>query len=732
VYSYASGYLISDVLIKGLRNVSLKSVLSVIDLKKGNHYSKYQARKDVTSIAGLGYFNDVKFYFNKQSGIIVFEVNEDPFIERIVFRGNSGFSTRKLNSISTLKEKDYYDFSKLEETKKKINTLYRNKGYVDCRIEVYPTINVDTNKMTITFLITENNRIVVGGVKIKGMVYFKEKELLKIMKIKLKKIFKEDVYRMDLKSIETFYKNNGFVDYEFVSLTAKYNDAKTEIFLTLNINEGNKYKVGSVTCSGNFVIDDKQMKKIIKIKEGEIFDQHRVEETVNNIHEYYFNEGYLKVVVKPCFSKEDINGVINVNFLVEENEVFYLGNVYISGLVSTKDKVLRREMLLKTGQVLMKEKLLRSIERIYNLGFIENVEYNELPTEASDTIDIGLHILESTKKSVGSVSIGYSSSAFLTGLVQLQHINMFGLGQKLNLICEIGKRRKNYEISWMEPWIFDKNMSLTLNVYKRNDIESRGDHLDNSKALSTIVESDRRTGVGVDFGPRISERITLSFGYGYENVDFYSTIAGGTEEREKGKISSVLSNFLYDSRNYIFNPSKGNVQLVALKIASDMLGGNKNFVRGIANSTWYFPTFLRFVLSANLRAGLVTSYWDRLVPIYEKFHIGGVDSVRGYDRDEPNLHDGGEFMGVMNIEYRFPIFSNIKKTIIQGFLFYDVGGAWKRKEIGKKFYQSVGFGIRMPTPILPIKLDWAYRLDGSKGKGKGELKFYFTLGRSIF
>ncbi|MDR1784254.1 MAG: outer membrane protein assembly factor BamA [Endomicrobium sp.] len=727
VHSYADSYMVSDVLIKGLKNVSLKNVLSVIDLKKGKYYSKYQVKKDVASIAGLGYFNDVKFHFNKQSGSLVFEVSEEPFIERIVFRGNSEFSTRKLKSLSMLKEKDYYSFSKLEETKKKINTLYSNKGYVNCKIEAYPTVNVDTNKMTVTFLITENNKIVIKDIKIEGIACFKEKEILKVMKTKLGKVFKEDVYQMDLKSIETFYKNNGFIDYQFVSSATKCNDAETEMFLTLNINEGNRYKIGSVTYIGNFVVGDKYMKKVIKIKKGEIFDQHKIEETVNHICESYFNKGYFKVVVKPCFSKEDVNGTVDVNFLVEENEVFYLRNIYIAGLVSTKDKVIRREILLRSGNVLMKKKLLRSIERIYNLGFIEDVKYNELPTEMSNTVDLEFYVTESNRSNLFSAGLGYSKS--IIGSVQFQHVNMFGLGQKLNLLCEIVKEKQNYEVGWIEPWIFDKNMGLIFNVYKRDDtkdikIKNRDikNHDDTSKEWQK--ESDKRTGFEVKLNPRIGERISLSFGYGYENVNFRSCFTSVDNDKilEKGRISSVFSHFLYDSRDYIFDPSKGTIHHVTLQMASNILGGNKNFVRGFVDSEWFFPTFWRFVLSANLRVGLVASYGNQSVPIYERFYIGGSDTVRGYDRDEIKPYNG-KLMGVINVEYKFPIFSQTGRTFIQGFLFYDVGGLWERKRVEKKLYQSVGFGIRLPIPMLPIRVDCAYRLTEKPG-----LKFYFTLG----
>ena len=283
----------------------------------------------------------------------------------------------------------------------------------------------------------------------------------------------------------------------------------------------------------------------------------------------------------------------------------------------------------------------------------------------------------------------------------------------------MSKKRQNYEASWLEPWIFDKNMSLSLSVYKKDNVRHGKKGNDNQKiSKEKTMENDERTGFKIDLGPRISELVSLSFGYEYENVNYYSI------EEEKGKISSVFSSFLYDSRNYIFDPSKGNVQFITLQIASDVLGGNKNFIKGVVDSKWFFPTFWRFVLSANLHVGLVTSYGNQSVPVYERFYIGGTNTVRGYDRDEIKPYMGGKLMGIINVEHRFPIISQSNRTVIQGFLFYDVGGLWERKGEERKLYQSVGFGVRLPIPMLPMEFDCAYGLTGNKGK----LKFYFNLG----
>ncbi|OEG69205.1 hypothetical protein ATZ36_10835 [Candidatus Endomicrobiellum trichonymphae] len=325
---------------------------------------------------------------------------------------------------------------------------------------------MNTNKMTITFLITENNKIIVGEVKVEGMVFFKEKEILKLMKIKPEKVFNEDNYQIDLKSIETFYKDNGFIDYKFVSSKVVYNDARTKLFLILNISEGSRYKIGSITYDGNSAVYNKEIEKIIKFKKGQIFNQSKIIETISDIREFYYDRGYLGAKAVPHFNKDADGGMISVNLSIKEGSVLYVGNIYIDGLISTRNKVIRRELLVKPGEALTNGNLRRSIEKIYNLGFVDNVEHQVLTTDNPDVVDLTISV---TEGDFGMVTggIGYSLDNKLVATAQVQRMNIFGLGQKLSLSLfgELCKKRLNYEIEWVEPWIFDKNVSLGFNVF---------------------------------------------------------------------------------------------------------------------------------------------------------------------------------------------------------------------------------------------------------------------------
>jgi len=733
VYSYATTYTVSNVLIEGLQNVKLKDVLSVINLKKGEFYSENKAREDVASILRLGYFNNIEIRFDKDKGNLVFIVTENPYVERIVFKGNSAFSTFRLKLLSVLKEKNYYDVSKVEETKEKISTLYLNEGYLNCKIEVYPTVNTDTNKMTVTFLINENKKIVIEDIKIEGVISFKEKEILKVMKTRSKKAFREDIYQADLESIEAFYKNNGFMDYQFISLTTTYNDAKTKMFLTLEINEGNKYKIGSVTYNGNFVVDDKEMEKMIKVKKGQIFNQSKITETVKRIRKLYSGKEYPKAVIEPYFYKEDVEGVVNINFLVEEGEVISVRNIYINGLVSTKDRVIRREMLLKPGAVLTRRKLRRSIEKIYNLGFIDEVKCDILNTGDPGVVDLEFSVKDSPKHNNISLNIGYSSISSFTGRGEFSHFNMLGLGQKLNLFCSLAFSSKevNYGTSWEEPYFFGKNMSLLLKLYDTTEVDSirRKSKTDNNKKIGKDIT--RKT-FEMMICPRIDDRTRLFIGGRYEDVDFHS-YGKYLKPYETDRLLSFLCGVLYDLRDYVFDPSKGSIHSVNLSVTNvnNLINGNKNFIKGTASSAWFFPTFYRrLVLSVNLSVGAIMPFSDQ-IPVYERFHLGRPKTLRCYDRDEIDPDKGGEIMGLMNIEYKFPIcpFQAIfgkERALVQIFLFYDIGVLLERKK-GKlsewegKGGHNVGVGIRIFLPIA-IEFDLGYVLT------KKELRFNFSVG----
>jgi outer membrane protein insertion porin family len=598
--------------------------------------------------------------------------------------------------------------------------------------------------MTINFMITENKKVSIGGVSIEGTFAYKPKKILRLIKkTRPKKVFNEDAYRADLNNVSVFYKENGFMDYELISSSMSYNEERTKIFLFISISEGPKYKYGNIAFWGNSVVDDKTMGKTIKLmKSGKFYKQTGVEETLQNIYEVYSNKGYLHAQIAPEFKKDTETAIADITFQIQEGFEVFVGNIYIGGLESTKEKVIRREMRLKPGDPLAANKLRRSIERIYNLGFIDAAEPQLLPTRQRDVMDIDINISEG-KPGMISAGIGYSSVDEFVGSIQLQHLNLFGLGQRLNALAEFGlgqSARRNYQVDWTEPYILDYNMSLGLSGYQ---IERTRDY--------DVVQSayrEKRTGGSVTLGPRFSEVVFLSVGYSYEEVSltelnfnfdnaaelnsYYKFVSDTGLSRDN--VSSIITSLAYDTRDIYFDPTKGQRQSLTMRVASDKLGGDTNFVKSYFRSSWYFPTFWRFVLGLNFTAGRVLGYSGQDVPIYERFYIGGADTVRGYDYQQIGDASGARYMSVVNVEYKFPIVMDRRKTILQGVFFYDIGGSWASVDqintnIGIKrenLRSGVGFGIRFATPMFPLRIDWGYGLNHEPGEKLQ--KFYFSIG----
>jgi outer membrane protein insertion porin family len=725
----AKDNLITMVNVKGLHNVKLGKVLSVISLEKGKSYSAQAAKKDIGAITELKCFDNIEVRYDKSKGMLTFVVTEKPYIDDIVFKGNLWFSKNKLRNVSLFKQKDYYDSSKLEEAKKKILDLYSDKGYIKCKVECYPTIDSVTNKMTITFLVTEGNKVVIGKINIKGNKFLKNKRFLKLMKkTKVNEVFKEESFKNDLDAVSSFYLNNGFMDYKFVSSSIAYDKTQTKMLLTLNIKEGSSYKIGKVTYSGNLSFDDEKIEKLIKLKSGCVFEQDKIIETIQAMYEFYKNEGYLNVFIDQNFSKNKIDkNVVNVNFSIKENYIVHVGNIDIDGLVYTDEKFIRREFSLKSGDVLALNKVRRGVEKIHNLGFVEGAVCRPIPTsETSDIMDLFLSVTESVG---ANVNLMLGASAFdinaLSGGLQFQHLNLFGRGQRGTLSGELSKRNKGAELEWSEPWFLNKNLLLSGGASIE---DARKDHASIEDAYS-----DQRISAYGKVGHRLTEYTALSLGFKVENIKIYGISKAAAEadvdvkESESTATSlkkldslttSVFVEGSRDSRNDFFDPSKGNKTIFVSQIATTAFGGDISFIKGTAKSTWYFPTVWKFVLSINLEGMAIWPYANQeQIPIYERFTMRGNNTVRGYkETGEIGPDGGGTVKGILNVEYKCPLAAPDGKTFVQGFIFGDIGGIWNdfkstNFEVGKKLenlHFSLGFGLKVATPIAPIKFEWGW------------------------
>ncbi len=441
----------------------------------------------------------------------------------------------------------------------------------------------------------------------------------------------------------------------------------------------------------------------------------------------------LTAVLIRRFDKNMEKGLMDVNFDIKENNIVYVGNIYVDGLVSTKEYVIRREILLKEGDVFAASKVRRSMEKINNLGFIDAVEPQIQPTRDPSIMDLAFGITEG-KPGMLSAGAGYSSIDLLVGTINLSHMNLFGRAQRLNLMWEFGARVQNYQIDWSEPWFMGKPMGFGLSAFNTQRI------LDYGTVSAAYTEG--REGGSVRISPRLSDHLSLAFSYTYEYINIFNIsdsapVYLSTEAATaNGVTSSVTSSIIWDTRDSIFDPSTGNKQSLSVQFAGGPFGGDQNYMKPEIRSSWFFPLIWKFVFSISGAAGIIQSFNPSTdVPFYQRYYVGGAETVRGYTyRGQIGPDDGGLVMMVYNAEIKFPIVSEKKKSILQGAFFCDVGGDWAttddfRFSVGgdpNDMKAGVGFGIRFTTPVFPLRLDWGYGLNHRPGEDLSQ--FYFTIG----
>ncbi|OGS20493.1 MAG: outer membrane protein assembly factor BamA, partial [Elusimicrobia bacterium RIFOXYA2_FULL_40_6] len=626
---------------------------------------------------------------------------------------------------------------------KKIIDLYSEKGYADTQVTHDLNIDKKTNQASLIFFISEGRKVTVEKVEITGTKNYKPKKIMGLMDTKKKKIFKAKILDEDMKKVIDFYKNNGFESVEISSPDISYNEDRTKTTIKITVSEGPKYKISKISFSGNSLFTEKELEKTLMIKTKQLYKKETIDQSQQGISEIYGDKGYLQAEIVPEFTKYPESGLMEINFKIKENSIVYLGKIYIDGLNYTKEYVIRREVLLKESEPFSGIRLRRSLEKIYNLGFIDDVRVDIQNTNIPDTADLVMNMTEG-KPGMIQAGAAYSSVDKLTGTLQVNHMNLFGKGQKLNLMWEFGDRVQNYQIGWTEPWFMQRPVSLGLSLYDLTRKQYSG---------SDYLYTYHKQGTEVRVGPRLSDYLSLSFIYGFENVDTYDVVtttnisSGAKAGREL--TSSFTSQIIYDTRDNVFDASRGSKNSASLQIAGGPFGGNVHFWKPTLSSSWYFPTFWKFVFSANAVFKYVQPFNDYNIdsqPLY-KFYTGGSDSVRGYSSNaltpSPN---GGNVSIVGNIEYKFPIVQENKHTILQGAFFYDFGGTWNKFDdvklsVGETddwrlhgnwdnlMKSGWGFGLRFTTPVFPIRLDWGWPNQPKPGQEVPQI--HFTIGQAF-
>ncbi|MCC6347397.1 MAG: outer membrane protein assembly factor BamA, partial [Nitrospirales bacterium] len=512
------------------------------------------------------------------------------------------------------------------------------------------------------------------------------------------------------------YFNNGYIKAligePFLELTRN----KEGMTITIPVAEGEQYKVSGVEVTGNKAFTEKELRPLIRLTPNTVFSKERLSKDVAALSDTYTNNGYALVSIFPDLIPDEDKKVTKVIYRINEGDKFTVGRIDITGNTKTRDKVVRREIRLDEGEVFNASALKRSYERINNLQYFESVDISPKPKPETKTVDLDVTVKE---KPTGFLSVGggYSSVDKFIAMVDITQGNLFGRGQYLKLKGELGGKSSFYELSFRDPWFLDKPLSFGASIYK---------------TTREYAEFDRKaTGIELSLGKGFWEYWSASTNYIFEKAHISDIAEDASSEIKEQEGSSTTSSISFsvgrDTRDNYLDPSRGSKNALYFTFAG--LGGTNKFLKVLYDSGWYFPVFKNTTFHARGRVGYATGLFGEDLPLYERYYVGGIYTVRGFDFGEAGPRDinasamGGEKELIFNFEYIFPIVSEYK---LKGLVFFDAGRAYGTGEtFGSDLRYTAGTGIRWISPMGPLRIEWGYNLDKRTHESASKLEFTF-------
>lgn len=747
-------WMVCEVAVEGLRNISKRTVTKAGSAKKGALYERYSVSEDINDISALGNFDKVEVDISRIKGTkkdkqffqpypchrLTYIVTEKPIFDRLTYQGRKHLGKGAITQAMTLKLKDPFNQAKLDADLARIQAKYAEKGYVNAQIKYELTRVEKENTVEVKLIIDEGPRTRVEAVNITGLHEIPLKKLLAKASNKPGKVYKPQNLQRDYIKMMLYGRNQGYAQFMMTEPKLDYNADKSLVSVSYDVTEGPKVDFGTTAFEGSTVFSDAELKEKIYYRTGKLYNQKDFEDTVSAIQEAYADKGYLQARVQPRYDVQ--NGLLNISFDISEGGIFYIDNVDVSGYGKTKKYVFTRELSIHPGDLYDAAKIRRSQTKIMNLGFINDVQVDLQPTADPQKVDLGFNVVEG-RPGMFQAGLAMSSMDGLYGEVSVNHLNFLNRAQRLSLRTMFGKEILDYTVSWYTPWIYEKPTSLGVDAFNTRRYRSF--------VTENQAYTEKRIGGRVKVGPRFNDDIyQLSFGYSFENVDIYDIDPnymytpgkkpGEYIEKGKTNISTFSADAAIDTRDNMWDPTRGWRNSLGVALAGGPIDGDLDLwyfnARSIFNHTVLnvggnYP--IVFVLSNKF--GSVQPYGrTKYVPPYEKFFLGGADTVRGYERaGEIGPVYGGDMYYVMNAELRFPIAREGRRNMAQFAFFFDMGNSWDHFDdidfsLGPNEHQfkaGVGVGLRFTTPALPIRIDWGYGLNHAKGQDKSH--FYFNM-----
>lgn len=737
--------------VRGNKNLKAKVLIKTGKAKKGKLYKKSDISADIEAMMSLGSLENISVEIEpiKELSVskknaeevscpfpvkIIYVIEEKPAIKKINIIGRKRMSAGTIRDAMNTKEKDFLDDFRLREDMLKIIEKYNDRGFIDAKATYEKTCDEQTRLCSIDINITEGPKAIIDSVSFSGVTAFKEKKLRKKLQNRPKRKYNPKQIKADLAALSAFYKDNGYADFEINDSSITFNENRSSVTFHISLTEGEVQYFGATFFSGNEIYMPGDFKTDIAYKRGKKYSQELFTETILAIQNKYADKGYLKADISYDRTKNEKTGETDITFFITEHNPIYVGHIDIAGNEATKPYVFRREVAQKEGEVFSSAKVRRSQEKIFNLGFIDDVKLAINPTEEPDKVDLVFDVTEG-KPGMLTAGAGISSSDGFVGTLSLTHLNLFGRAYRTSLSYNFGKNIQDYNFSISTPWLGEKPIRLGLDTYNTRHY----------KPYQTTLHAytEKRTGGRISVTPRFEDdKYYITAAYSLERIRMYDIDNAYADvlKDEENITSTVFLEAAIDTRDSIWDPTRGQKLSLGIEYAGGIFQGDMNFYKPTLSYSFNQKLFsigeYPFVLAVSNRIGFAERFGDtKEVPVYERYFLGGADTIRGYKNNgQVGPANGGLVYDVMNVEFKFPLAREKRRTIVQWAFFFDIGNSWNKfDEISlrtgrgeKQLKSGAGFGIRFTTPAFPIRLDWGYGFNHNRGDDLSDI--YFTMG----
>jgi len=726
--------IVEKIEIVGNDRVTTETVLYYLTVREGDFYNPDQLRRDFRVLWSTGFFSNIKFEDSQgaRGKIVRITVEENPVVRTVTYK--TGRKLKEKDIVDKLKEKDqavlpysYYSAWKVQRIKDTIAELLAEKGLLASKIET-EIVRQGKNEVDVQVRIEEGPKLRVGDVAFEGDTKVLPSKLEWAMKqnrphsvfnwIAGKDVYKSNKVEEDAEAIKKKYQELGYMEaavgqprieeYEDKSVTLTTQKMMRIVF---PVTPGYLYRTGEIKVEGSKALNIKNLMTLVRLKKGEVYSTKDRDKSIEDMGEAFRDGGYVYAQIIPIENLDPKNKIVNVTFSIHEGEVAYLNRLEFRGNMYTKDKVIRREMIIREGDRFSFNLFKNSILRIKQLGLVDLDKDPDIKPDPDDPtkMDVQVNVKEMQRNNI-QFTAGYSGYEGMFVAFSYSTVNFLGAGENLELAVQQGKLVKNYSFGFSEPYLFDKPLTAGFNIYyRKTDYTTYG-----------LYKQDMR-GIDLSLGTRLGGywRTSLTYSLQYVKMDYpqgsyYALLYGQYGNYYMSAITPTIWRSTVDSP---LTPTRGTSYSASLKFAGTFLGGEVNMLKPVVEFTHYQPILGRgpksHVLGLHFQGQYIHELSDSLIPYWEKIFFGGERSIRGYEvyaigpRDKNGYMIGGTKSLLFNVEYIIPVGGPL-----YAILFYDRGNA---VQAGEKLtfsgmYSSAGLEARLFIPALrvPFRLIFAY------------------------